>query len=499
MSASEDVHGIELDDSHVTEHAPEVTHVDATAGTLPSQPLCCQRDTAGTIDRQAGHRIILVEILRRPCEHGRVIPRYTLPEMGRLWSDEHKLHVWQEVEALVAEAWEVEGVAPEGTGSAVRSAPAVDPAAWRARERITHHDVAAFVDLLAEAADEAGPWVHYGLTSSDVVDTAQAVILKDAVGLLVTGIDDLLQVVRRRALEERNTLTVGRTHGMWAEPTTFGSKLATWAFEIARDRERLNRARHAVAVGKVSGAVGTYSQAPPAIEAHVCDRLGLGIEPAPSQVTHRDRHAELLQAIALTGASIERFATEIRHLQRSEIREVQEAFEEGQKGSSAMPHKRNPILSERMIGMARVLRGYAVAGMENVALWHERDISHSSAERIILPDATTLLHYVLATFTGIMSGLLIDRDRMRANLEATRGLVYSQTVLLALVDTGFSRDQAYRIVQRCAARAWDEGLHLRDVLADDPDVHLDNLAACFNPVAVLANAGLVFERLRSLS
>ena len=428
-----------------------------------------------------------------------MIPRYTLPEMDKLWSDEHKLRVWQEVEALVAEAWEVEGAAPEGTGSAVRSAPAVDTGAWRDRERTTRHDVAAFVDLLAEAVDEAGPWVHYGLTSSDVVDTAQAVILTEAVDLLLACIDDLFQVVRRRAFEERNTLMVGRTHGMWAEPTTFGLKLATWAFEIARNRERLNRARHAVAVGKVSGAVGTYSQAPPEIEAHVCDRLGLGIEPAPSQVTHRDRHAELLQAIALTGASIERFATEIRHLQRSEIREVQEAFEKGQKGSSAMPHKRNPILSERMVGMARVLQGYVTTAMQDVALWHERDISHSSAERIILPDATTLLHYMLVTFTRIVDELVLDRDRMRANLEATQGLVYSQTVLLALVDTGLTRDQAYRIVQRCAARAWDEGLHLRDVLTDDPDVHLDNLAVCFDPTTALANAGSVFERLRALS
>jgi adenylosuccinate lyase len=495
VSAGEHVHRVELDEPNVTEDAPEVTHVDAPAGTLSRQPLRCKPDAAGLIDRQAKHRVILVEILRRPCEHRRVIPRYTLPEMGKLWSDEHKLAVWQEVEALVAEAWEAEGVAPEGTGSAIRSAPAMDPDAWRARELITHHDVAAFVDLLADAADKSGPWVHYGLTSSDVVDTAQAAILTEAVDLLVTGIDDLFQAVRRRALEERDTLMVGRTHGMWAEPTTFGLKLATWAFEIARARQRLIRAREAIAVGKVSGAVGTYSQAPPAIEAYVCDHLGLGIEPASSQVTHRDRHAELVATIALTGSSIERFATEIRHLQRSEVREVQEAFATGQKGSSAMPHKRNPILSERMVGMARVLQGYAVSAMQDVALWHERDISHSSAERIILPDATILLHYMLATFTRIVEGLVIRRDRMQENLDATHGLVFSQTVLLSLIDAGLSRDDAYRIVQRCAARAWDEGLHLRDVLADDPDVHLEHLAACFDPAATLANAGVVFDRL----
>ncbi len=427
----------------------------------------------------------------------RVIPRYTLPEMGTLWSDEHKLQVWQEVEALVAEAWEVEGVAPKGAASIIRSAPAVAPDAWMARERITHHDVAAFVDLLAEAADTAGPWVHYGLTSSDVVDTAQAVILTEAVDLLIAGVDGLFRVVRRRALEERDTLMVGRTHGMWAEPTTFGLKLATWAFEITRARERLDRARHTVAVGKVSGAVGTYSQAPPAIEAHVCSSLGLEVEPASSQITHRDRHAELVATIALTGSSIERFATEIRHLQRSEIREVQEAFAKGQKGSSAMPHKRNPILSERMVGMARVLRGYAATALQDVALWHERDISHSSAERIILPDATTLLHYMLVTFTRIVDGMVIDRDRMQQNLDATHGLVFSQTVLLSLVDAGLPRDDAYRIVQRCAASAWDEQRDLFVVLSEDPDMPLDleQLSECFQPK--LSNTGVVFDRLPS--
>jgi len=425
----------------------------------------------------------------------RVIPRYTLPEMGRLWSETHRLALWQEIEALVAEAWERTGSAPEGTGAAVRAAPPVDPDVWKRREEVTHHDVAAFVDLLAEASGEAGPWVHYGLTSSDVVDTAQAVILRDATDLLIDRLGDLFEVVRRRAIGERDTYMAGRTHGMWAEPTTFGLKLATWAFEIRRARDRLVHARDTVAVGKVSGAVGTYSQAPPSIEAHVCDRLGLGIEPAASQITQRDRHAELLQTIALTGSSIERFATEIRHLQRSEVREVQEAFATGQKGSSAMPHKRNPILSERMVGMARVLQGYAVTGVQNVALWHERDISHSSAERIVLPDATILLHYMLVTFTRVVDGLLVDRERMRQNLESTNGLVFSQTVLLALVEAGLSRDEAYTIVQRAAARSWDEGLHLRDALSQDPAVHLDPLAACFDPAATLASAGVVFDRL----
>jgi len=427
-----------------------------------------------------------------------MIPRYTLPEMGRLWSEQHKLAQWTEVEALVVEAWEDAGVAPKGSGEAVRSAQPVDLAAWKERERVTHHDVAAFVDLLASSS--GSPWVHYGLTSSDVLDTAQATVLRDAADILIEKIATLFRVAKRRAFEHRDTTMVGRTHGMWAEPTTFGLKLATWGFELERDHARMTNAREAVAVGKISGAVGTYSQAPPSIEAYVCERLGLGIEPASSQITHRDRHAELIQAIALTGASIERFATEIRHLQRSELGEAQEPFQPGQKGSSAMPHKRNPILSERMVGLARVLRGYATTALENVSLWHERDISHSSAERVILPDACATLDYMLATFTKVVEGLIVKPDRMQANLDATRGLVFSQSVLLALVDAGLARDDAYRIVQRDSTRAWDENLHLRDVLASDPDVPLDTegIVACFDPARYLRNTGVVFDRLEAL-
>ncbi len=350
-----------------------------------------------------------------------MIPRYTLPEMAAIWSEERKLAVWQEVEALVAEGWSELGVAPAEAAAAVRQAAPVDPGKWKEREEITNHDLAAFVDLLAENTGPGDEWVHYGLTSSDVLDTAQGVLLKEAADLLLEEIGRLFAVVKTRAFEHRGTVMVGRTHGIWAEPTTFGLKLATWAFELARDHARLARARGAVAVGKISGAVGTYAHTPPRLEQYVCERLGLGIEPASSQVTHRDRHAELLQAIALTGASIERFATEIRHLQRSEVGEAQEAFRVGQKGSSAMPHKRNPILSERMTGMARLLRGYAQVGLENVALWHERDISHSSAERVILPDACTVLHYMLVRFAGLAEKLVVNGDRMRVNLEVHAG------------------------------------------------------------------------------
>jgi adenylosuccinate lyase len=429
-----------------------------------------------------------------------MIPRYSLPDMSAIWSEERKLAVWQEVEALVAEGWSELGVAPPEVAAAVRRAAPVDPAAWREREVITNHDLAAFVDLLAENTGTGGEWVHYGLTSSDVLDTAQGVLLNEASGLLLAGVEQLFGVVKSRAMEHRDTTMLGRTHGIWAEPTTFGLKLTTWAFELARDHERLSRARRAVAIGKISGAVGTYAHTPPRLERYVCEHLGLGLEPASSQVTHRDRHAEFLQAIALTGASIERFATEIRHLQRSEVGEAREAFRPGQKGSSAMPHKRNPILSERMTGMARLLRGYAQVGLENVALWHERDISHSSAERVILPDACHVLYYMLVKFTGLVEGLEVDADRMLANLEATHGLVFSQAVLLALVEHGLSRDDSYRIVQRSALAAWDGGEHLLDLLKQDPDVTIPNeeLGSLFSVERFLANSAIVFERLDAL-
>jgi adenylosuccinate lyase len=429
-----------------------------------------------------------------------MIERYSLPEMAAVWTESHKLEVWKEVETLVLEAWAESGVVPEEAAGALRAAPVPTPDQVAEREKVTEHDVAAFVDLLADSITDGGEWVHYGLTSSDVLDTAGGVILKEAASILIASVAGLFGVVKRRALEERRTVVLGRTHGIWAEPTSFGLKLANWAFELSRDHERLCRAREAVAVGKISGAVGTYAHTPPAIEIYVCDKLGLAIEPASTQVVARDRHAELLMAIALTGASLERMATEVRHLQRSEVGEVREPFREGQKGSSAMPHKRNPIVAERITGMARLLRGFAQVGLENVALWHERDISHSSAERVALPDACLALHYMLVKFADLVDGMTIDRGRMRANLDATRGLVFSQAVLLALVETGLTRDNAYRIVQENSMKAWEAEDELLSLLSSDQRVTLsaEQLSHCFDPERHIRNADVVFDRLGSL-
>ena len=430
-----------------------------------------------------------------------MIERYTLPEMAHVWSDQRRLEAWKEVEVLALEAWEVLGKVPPGVAAATRAASCPTPEEVAEREKVTNHDMAAFVDLLGEkTGPEAAAWIHYGLTSSDVLDTAGGVLLRDATDLLLEALGVLFDVVKAKAVEHRHTPMIGRTHGIWAEPTTFGLKLAGWAFELARDHERLLAARQAVAVGKISGAVGSYAHVPPEVEAHICERLGLTPEPASTQVVARDRHAQWLTTLAVIGASVERMATEIRHLQRSEVGEVREAFTKGQKGSSAMPHKRNPILSERMTGMARLLRGYAQVGLENVALWHERDISHSSAERVILPDASTVLHYMLVKFAALVENLVVDTERMKANLEATRGLVFSQGVLLALVEAGLTRDQAYRIVQRHAMDAWEGKSDLKESLAADPELPLDGqqLTECFSLEEIQDKAGVVFDRLEEL-
>ena len=421
--------------------------------------------------------------------------------MGAIWSGQAKLEAWKQVEVLALEAWEKLGNVPAGVAAATAAAPCPTPTEVADLEAVTNHDLAAFVDLLGTAAGtEASGWVHYGLTSSDVLDTAGGALLKDSADLLSEALDGLFEVVRRRAVEHRGTHMIGRTHGIWAEPTTFGLKLTGWAFELARDQDRLRQARKAVAVGKISGAVGTYAHVPPDVEDHVCSRLGLAIEPASTQVTARDRHAQYLTTLAIVGASIERMATEIRHLQRSEVGEARESFGKGQKGSSAMPHKRNPILSERMTGMARLLRGYAQVGLENVALWHERDISHSSAERVVLPDASITLHYMLIKFTSLVDNLVVDEERMTANLESTNGLIFSQAVLLALVESGLSRDEAYRVVQRHAMDAWDGKGHLRDLLASDPELPFDaeTLDQCFSLDRVTETSAVVFERLDGL-
>lgn len=431
-----------------------------------------------------------------------MIERYTLPEMGDIWSDQNRLEAWKKVEVAALAAFEESGRVPAGTAAATEASACPTPEAVAEREAVTNHDLAAFVDLLGQAAGaDAAQWVHYGLTSSDVLDTAGGVLLREAADLLRAALNDLFETVVAKAREHRATFMIGRTHGIWAEPTTFGLKLAGWAFELDRDRARLEAARANVSVGKISGAVGTYAHVPHSVEAHVCEALGLGIEPASTQVTARDRHAQYLSTVALVGASIERMATEIRHLQRSEVGEAREGFRKGQKGSSAMPHKRNPILSERMTGMARLLRGYAQVGLENVALWHERDISHSSAERVVLPDASIALHYMLVKFKDLVANLVVDADRMQKNLESTKGLVFSQAVLLALVESGLSRDEAYRIVQRNAMSAWDDDHQLLDLLLADPDVTLDDEAvrACFSLEKILETSAPVFERLDQIA
>jgi adenylosuccinate lyase len=407
-----------------------------------------------------------------------MIPRYSLPEMAALFTDEARLETWLEVELLAVEGWAEVGAIPGSEAAAVRArAPKVTAelvGAVNQREQVTDHDVAAFVDVVQEViGPPEGAWIHYGLTSSDVVDTALCATLTQAVDLLLAGSDELVSALERRAREHIDTPLAGRTHGMHAEPTTFGAKLALWCLQADRDRQRLRAARARIAVGKLSGAVGTYSNIDPRVEAHVCSALGLVPVPA-TQVIARDRHAELLWACAAVGATVEMIATEIRHLARTEVGEVEEPFAAGQKGSSAMPHKRNPILSERLSGLARVLRGYLEAGLQDVALWHERDISHSSVERVVLPDACLLAYYVLRKSAGLVDRLVVHAERMRANVtEGSYGLVFSQAVLLALVASGMERDGAYRIVQRDARRAWEERRPLRAVLEEDPDVSLD--------------------------
>ncbi|HXY45749.1 MAG TPA: adenylosuccinate lyase [Acidimicrobiales bacterium] len=404
-----------------------------------------------------------------------MIARYSLPEMAALFSDEAKYSLWLEVELLAVEAWAALGVIPEADAEACRArAPKVDAGFIQrvlAREAVTDHDVAAFVDVVQEAIGQPeGSWIHHGLTSSDVVDTALCATLVQAADLLSGALDALVAALRRRAHEEAATPMVGRTHGVHAEPTTFGAKLALACLQADRDRQRLRRAREGIAVGKLSGAVGTYSNIDPAVEAHVCAALGLTPVPA-TQVIARDRHAEYLYVCAAIGTTIESLATELRHLQRTEVAEVEEPFAAGQKGSSAMPHKRNPITSERLVGLSRVLRGYVVAGLEDVALWHERDISHSSVERIVLPDASLAAYYGVTRLTRLVDGLIVHAERMSENLlEASHGLVFSQPVLLALVRAGLSRDEAYRLVQRDARRALAERRGFREVLEKDADV-----------------------------
>jgi adenylosuccinate lyase len=430
-----------------------------------------------------------------------VIPRYTRPELSRLWSDEARMDAWRRVELAACE--ELPGLlGQEGPSAeeleAIRGA-AFTVAEVNERELVTEHDVAAFVDVLAASVGAAGRWIHFGLTSSDVLDTALALQLRDAGEVIVAGARELVAAFAARAREHAETLCVGRTHGVHAEPTSFGVKLAGFAFEAERNAARLQRAFAQVSVGALSGAVGTYAATSPEFEARVLARLGLAREDVSTQVVPRDRHAELLSAIALAGAGLERFATELRHLQRTEVREAQEPFRAGQKGSSAMPHKRNPIKSEQISGLARVLRGNAQAALENVALWHERDISHSSVERVILPDSTILLDYLQHRTIALVRGMTVDAERMRANLDLTHGALFSQRVLLALVETGSSRDDAYRVVQELAQRAWDDGVPLRELLEADERARDLDLDAIFDYTHYLRHADAILARLDAIA
>ncbi len=437
-----------------------------------------------------------------------MIPRYTRPQMAVRFDDVARFSAWLEVEVLAVEAWAELGVVPNEDAVAVRErAPKIDDDfvdAVNERERTTDHDVAAFVDVVQERiGGSAGPWVHYGLTSMDVVDTAQCHVLTGAIDALLLGMDGWVAALVTLAENHRDTVAVGRTHGIHAEPTTFGTRVALWALQADRDRARLRAARKSMAVGRLSGPVGTYSNIDPSIEDYVCGALGLA--PVPStQVIARDRHAEFLYAVATIGATIELVATEIRHLQRTEVGEAREAFRSGQKGSSAMPHKRNPIKSENLTGLARVMRSYIGPGLEDVALWHERDISHSSVERIVLADAAILTDYALARATDLVANLFVDVDRMRENLDSSYGLVFSQPVLLALVATGMPRDAAYRIVQSNAMKAWETRTSFRELLDADADLAVagigkDVLDEAFDLARSLRHIDRTFDALKEIS
>src|SRR6184192_3984119 len=413
-----------------------------------------------------------------------MIDRYTLPEMGALWSEETRFQKWLDVEIAVCEVHAEMGIIPSAALDQIKSRAKFSVARINEIEKTTDHDVIAFTTNLAESIGEASRFVHYGLTSSDVVDTANALLLRDACDILLKKIDPLLDVLKRRAHEFKNTPQVGRTHGIHAEPTSFGLTFALWYDEMRRNRERLVKARGAVAVGKISGAVGAFAHLDPQVEEKVCARLGLRAAPVSTQIIQRDNYAEYLCTLAIIASSLDKFALQIRHWQRTEVREAQEKFKQGQKGSSAMPHKRNPILSERICGMARVVRANSIVGLENVALWHERDISHSSAERVVLPDSSIATDYMLAKMTSLIDGLVVYPERMLENLNATRGSVFSGQLLLALTQAGASREDAYEWVQRNAMKTWDEGADFRSLVSADKDIaaHLstEKIAAVFS-------------------
>jgi adenylosuccinate lyase len=431
-----------------------------------------------------------------------VIPRYTRPEMGNIWTDENRFQIWMEIELCACEAMAAENLVPPEVAQKLRAAKwditAEDVTEIATIEAETRHDVIAFLTHLERKMGEEARYLHMGMTSSDVLDTALAVQLSRACDLILSGLDNLQEAVREQAERHRHTVMVGRSHGIHAEPTTFGLVLAVWFRELGRQRTRLEAAAETIAAGKISGAVGTFAHLPLAVEERVCERLGLRPEPVSNQVVQRDRHAELFCALANLGATLEKMAVNIRHFQRTEVGEAGEAFKKGQRGSSAMPHKKNPIASENLTGVARLLRSYAMAALENVALWHERDISHSSVERVIGPDATILADYALARMTRIISNLAVNPDRMTENLEMTGGLIYSQSVLLALVRAGMQREKAYEVVQKAALTSWDTGRNLEDILSRDEQVRelmgAEKLALCFDPSALLSRTDEILAR-----
>ncbi len=428
-----------------------------------------------------------------------MITRYTRPEMGAIWTEENKFQAWLEVEILACEAWSELGIIPKEDTDKLRQNASFNIERIVEIEQETRHDVVAFTRAVSESLGEERKWVHYGLTSTDVVDTALSYLLRQANEILLTNIEQMIEVIKDKAIEHQYTVMMGRTHGVHAEPTTFGLKLALWYEEMNRNLERFQAASQTVSVGKISGAVGTYANIDPFVEKYVCNKLGLEAAPISTQTLQRDRHAHYMSMLALIATSIEKFSTEIRSLQKSEVREVEEFFAAGQKGSSAMPHKRNPIGSENMAGLARVIRGYMMTAYENVSLWHERDISHSSAERIILPDATIVLNYMLTRFTTIIKNLTVYPENMKKNMELTYGLIYSQRVMLTLIDKGMAREEAYDIVQPKAMEAWETAVQFKELISADPRIasklsSLD-IDECFNYQHHLAYVDTIFTRL----
>jgi adenylosuccinate lyase len=427
-----------------------------------------------------------------------MIERYTRPEMGRIWTQENKLTTWLQVEILACEALAELGKIPKEAVTRIRERTRFDVKKIEEIEKEVRHDVIAFLTNVGEYAEEDARYIHLGLTSSDVIDTALAIQLKQASEILEKDVQHLLDIIKEKAFQHKYTIMMGRTHGIHAEPTTFGLKMAVWYTEMKRNQKRLQQAREIISCGKISGAVGTFANINPFVETYVCQKAGLQPEPASTQVVQRDRHAEFVSVLALIASSLDKFATEIRGLQKTEVREVEEPFYQGQKGSSAMPHKRNPVSCEQVSGLARVIRGYALAAFENIPLWHERDISHSSVERIILPDSTILLNYMLHSFTRVLRDLVIYPDNMKKNITLTRGLIFSESVLLLLTNKGLSREKAYKLVQRNAMQVWNKGVGFKELLLDDLEIRTylnpEEIEECFRLEHALQNIDVIFRR-----